>query len=219
MNRRSFLTRMGAAVGALFTAPLVACKLNTELEDLYSYVESQEIYSFIEGYIPFKLYPFQKDILRLIHENERLVIVQGRQIGMTNLAAVYAAWASHRKNQRPDIKSFRYEMKQEFIRKYDQFNGRRGRPAGRTIYFYDNANYKPGGLHSAFFDSRFDKTIVYGTPDPQKVLKKFVSENSDMHEPFKVVHYPLWKCKGLWTPERIHNISDALGIEETHAIL
>ena len=135
---------------------------------------------------------------------------------MTNLAAAYAAWASHRKNQSPQIESFRYEMKLEFMKRYAISGGRtHSKTPTDTICFYDNANYKKGALDSAIFNSRFDKTIVYGTPDRQRVFRKFVQDaNTLTAGKFKVVHYPLWKCKSLWPPERFREMRDAL--EDSH---
>lgn len=44
------------------------------------------------GLIPFKLYDFQKDILRKYVENRFNIILKSRQMGISTLTAAYAAW-------------------------------------------------------------------------------------------------------------------------------
>lgn len=44
------------------------------------------------GLIPFKLYGFQKDVLRDFREKERVVICKSRQVGMSTLSAAYVCW-------------------------------------------------------------------------------------------------------------------------------
>lgn len=45
-----------------------------------------------KGKIPFQLYPFQEDALGDFKENDRLVILKSRQLGISTLTAGYALW-------------------------------------------------------------------------------------------------------------------------------
>nr|QMP82952.1 MAG: hypothetical protein [Caudoviricetes sp.] len=47
-----------------------------------------------EGVIPFKLYGFQKDMIRTIHENRRVVGRIGRQSGKSQTTIAYILWSS-----------------------------------------------------------------------------------------------------------------------------
>ena len=44
------------------------------------------------GLVPFKLYPFQKDVMRAFREHEYVIICKSRQVGMSTLSAAYVCW-------------------------------------------------------------------------------------------------------------------------------
>ena len=76
MNRRNFLkTTSTAIIGSLCIPNIVLSHQSTELDDLYNYLESKTIQHPIRGEIPFKLYPYQKDILKEIHENQSFLLL------------------------------------------------------------------------------------------------------------------------------------------------
>jgi len=46
----------------------------------------------VKGAIPFKLYDFQKDMVNLYHNNDRVIVMSARQTGKSETAAAYLAW-------------------------------------------------------------------------------------------------------------------------------
>lgn len=44
------------------------------------------------GEVLFKLYPIQRELIRLIHENRKVITMQGRQQGKTQTSAAYILW-------------------------------------------------------------------------------------------------------------------------------
>jgi hypothetical protein len=43
-------------------------------------------------WVPFKLWPVQREVLRAMHERPRVVVLKARQLGMTWLGLGYAMW-------------------------------------------------------------------------------------------------------------------------------
>ena len=46
----------------------------------------------LEGLIPFKLYPFQEELLRDFNDHRFNVILKARQLGISTTTAAYVAW-------------------------------------------------------------------------------------------------------------------------------
>ena len=46
----------------------------------------------VHGLVPFKLYPFQKDIIKSYVSHRKNIIVKGRQLGVSTVTAAYVAW-------------------------------------------------------------------------------------------------------------------------------
>jgi hypothetical protein len=46
----------------------------------------------IEGLIRFKLYPFQEDLIRMYEAHRLIIIVKGRQLGISTLTSAYILW-------------------------------------------------------------------------------------------------------------------------------
>jgi len=46
----------------------------------------------VKGLIPFKLYPYQEDIIRGFTTNRKNIILKARQLGITTVTAAYIAW-------------------------------------------------------------------------------------------------------------------------------
>ena len=51
-----------------------------------------QIVSLDKGLIPFKLYDCQKKKLKIIHDNRRVILMEGRQQGKTTTSAAYILW-------------------------------------------------------------------------------------------------------------------------------
>lgn len=45
-----------------------------------------------KGSVPFVLYPYQKDMIKAIHENKDTILLCSRQMGKTTVAAMYILW-------------------------------------------------------------------------------------------------------------------------------
>ena len=48
----------------------------------------------VRGIVPFKLYPFQKEIVRCLQENRFNILRKFRQAGCTTVSAAYSLWMS-----------------------------------------------------------------------------------------------------------------------------
>lgn len=46
----------------------------------------------VRGRILFNLYPFQEDVLHLFQDNENVIVLKSRQLGISTLAAGYSTW-------------------------------------------------------------------------------------------------------------------------------
>jgi hypothetical protein len=62
------------------------------LDPIYFIKKYIKIQSQTLGIIPFELYDFQETALKTIHENNRIVILKSRQMGISTLVAAYALW-------------------------------------------------------------------------------------------------------------------------------
>lgn len=62
-------------------------------EDPIYFIESYcKIISLDYGLIPFKLYDCQKEKVKVIHENRKVILMEGRQQGKTTTSAAYILW-------------------------------------------------------------------------------------------------------------------------------
>lgn len=203
MNRRNFLKTTSGAIASLPFVPslLGEDKLSDELQDLYSFLESKQLNG-----KPFKLYPFQKQILKNIHENNRLVIVKARQIGMTTLLGGYNSWFE---NKNKCVIIYKPLYNENFIyydRIYRSFSDKLEVGPVKGL-FYDEYNWR-----GKFYDEMEDndnfvtggKIVIVGTPDPEGRLKKFV----DTHTDYVVAHYPAYKCKPKWNYRKMSDYYD-----------
>lgn len=223
MNRRNFLKTTGI-IGMGVFAPIhnlfANIKTNTEVDDLYRYLESKTINTPIQGVIPFKLYPFQKDILKAIHENDRLVIVKCRQIGMTTLLAGYAAWLSHQKNICDPYHSCNRDMfcyYRDLTNRFDYIgNGGIAAPPRPYLYspdfmlsYFDEINYtfrywNPTQIIQDNVLNGYKMTkkiVISGSVDSDGQMRKIV-ELANNNPKWKVLYYPWDKCYPMWFKAR-----------------
>lgn len=206
MNRRSFFKTIALSAASIpFLGMGVKAKtLQLELDDLYSYAEFKDVIHPIHGRIPYKLFPYQRDILKAIHENQNLIIVKGRQIGMTTMLAVYAAWLSHR---RPVWNSYigvnRY-TKQDFKNRMSLFHPAKLSKAQDAfqLCFYDESHYGCKSFEIVKYPNR--KNVMCGTPDGNGVLKRFITHKQQAD--WAVLYYPISKCVGSWDVERMNRV-------------
>lgn len=208
MNRKQFL---GTIFGSIIAIPTlfgitsdknkVNSKLNrvdSELQDLYDYLERQTINNLFKGKIPFKLYPYQKQILKQIHENDKVIIVKARQIGMTTLLTGYMAWKHDR------IRNYKYnsfdtmmDVRRNgtlFYRSYYKF-----KDETQSVCITDELNYKTTPLPNL----SYKKNIIVGTPDPMGNLKWIVDRKDEYG--FKVFTYTVNDCPEVWGTYKIDN--------------
>ena len=72
----------------------------------------------VEGVIPFKLYEFQREVLREFTSHRFNIVNKSRQIGLSTLTACYALWyALFHKNKTITIISIKDEDAKEFLKK------------------------------------------------------------------------------------------------------
>ena len=76
----------------------------------------------IKGILPFKLYDFQKDVILKVIKNRFVIIVKGRQLGLSTLMAGYVAWfASFYNNKEILILANKGEVATKFVGKVKVF--------------------------------------------------------------------------------------------------
>ena len=82
----------GAGVKVQFTPDQVQEWLKCAADPIYFIEEYCKIVSLDHGLIPFKLYDCQREKVKIIHENRKVILMEGRQQGKTTTSAAYILW-------------------------------------------------------------------------------------------------------------------------------
>jgi len=62
-------------------------------EDPIYFIENYcKIISLDDGLVPFKLYPYQREFIKALHKNRKIICMLSRQMGKTICVAAYIAW-------------------------------------------------------------------------------------------------------------------------------
>lgn len=187
--------------------------MTTELADLFYYLESKNIHHPMYGVIPFRLYPFQKKMLQAIHENDRLLIIKGRQVGASTLLMGYYAWRFQRDGSAAVINSIKDVCARELYKTAQWFEPEihrlytDGRGLHAALNFYDEWNYNQN-CGKPYDHVRFlqpGKHIITGTVDRQNKLYNLYAELTGRENGYRVIWFPVRWCQGLWTTRRIQN--------------
>lgn len=81
-----------AGVKVQFTPEQVQEWLKCAADPIYFIEEYCKIVSLDHGLIPFKLYECQVEKVKIIHENRKVILMEGRQQGKTTTSAAYILW-------------------------------------------------------------------------------------------------------------------------------
>jgi hypothetical protein len=81
-----------ANVSVQFTPEQVQEYLKCSQDPIYFIENYCKIVSLDHGLVPFKLYECQKEKVKVIHENRRVILMEGRQQGKTTTSAAYILW-------------------------------------------------------------------------------------------------------------------------------
>jgi hypothetical protein len=81
-----------AGVQVQFTPEQVQEYIKCSQDYIYFIETYCQIVSLDHGLIPFKLYECQKKKLKVIHENRKVILMEGRQQGKTTTSAAYIVW-------------------------------------------------------------------------------------------------------------------------------
>lgn len=81
-----------ANVSVQFTPEHVQEYLLCSQDPIYFIENYCKIVSLDHGLVPFKLYDCQKEKVKVIHENRRVILMEGRQQGKTTTSAAYILW-------------------------------------------------------------------------------------------------------------------------------
>jgi hypothetical protein len=81
-----------ANVAVQFTPEQVEEYLKCAKDPIYFIENYCMIVSLDHGLVPFKLYECQRDKVKVIHENRRVILMEGRQQGKTTTSAAYILW-------------------------------------------------------------------------------------------------------------------------------
>lgn len=79
-------------VSVQFTPEQVQEYIKCKNDYIYFIETYCQIVSLDRGLVPFKLYECQKKKLKIIHENRRVILMEGRQQGKTTTSAAYILW-------------------------------------------------------------------------------------------------------------------------------
>lgn len=72
----------------------------------------------IRGIVPFKMYDFQKDVIHRLLQNRFVIIVKGRQLGLSTVMAAYSVWfASFWSSKEIQVIANKGDVATNFIRK------------------------------------------------------------------------------------------------------
>ena len=89
-NANPNLKAIGVSVE--FTSEQVQEYIKCKNDYIYFIETYCQIVSLDKGLIPFKLYECQKRKLKIIHDNRRVILMEGRQQGKTTTSAAYILW-------------------------------------------------------------------------------------------------------------------------------
>jgi hypothetical protein len=81
-----------ANVAVQFTQEQIEEWVKCSQDPIYFIENYCKIVSLDHGLIPFKLYDCQRDKVKVIHENRRVILMEGRQQGKTTTSAAYILW-------------------------------------------------------------------------------------------------------------------------------
>jgi len=81
-----------AGVSIPFTGEQVTEYLKCKDDPIYFIENYCKIISLDKGLIPFKLYECQVEKVKIIHENRKVILMEGRQQGKTTTSAAYILW-------------------------------------------------------------------------------------------------------------------------------
>jgi hypothetical protein len=81
-----------AAVPVQFTPENVAEIIKCRADPIYFIENYCKIVSLDHGLIPFKLYECQREKVKVIHENRKVLLMENRQSGKTTTSAAYILW-------------------------------------------------------------------------------------------------------------------------------
>ena len=81
-----------AGVNIPFTEEQVTEYMKCAQDPIYFIETYCKIISLDHGLIPFKLYECQKEKVKVIHENRKVILMEGRQQGKTTTSAAYILW-------------------------------------------------------------------------------------------------------------------------------
>jgi len=197
MNRRNFLKSAVIATSSLPLLGWTSNKSTRELTELYTYLETKTIYTPMDGIVPFKLFPFQREILKHIHENNRIVIIKSRQIGMTTLLAGYYSWLSYKENVWDWYNPSTNSTITQYYNLTNRFNANpmvvSEEDVDMHLMYFDEFNFGRKSWPQIPTLTHNKKWIVCGTLDPNGRIVEFINDNPS----WKVVTYPFDKCTSL----------------------
>jgi hypothetical protein len=185
------------------------------MKELYNYIENRCLLDPVNGKIPFKLHPYQKRILKAIHDNNTLIIVKCRQIGMTNLLAAYAAAISRMNYINIEYVSHNRISRKNFFKRLVGF-GYITPPKNincPTYFLYDEANFNRNLYDNDITDNmdsyRGDKFIFCGSVDKYGLMAGMIAGSPH----WKHMIFPYSKCKDAFSFRNMKDIKDSIGKE------
>lgn len=190
MIRRDFLTTLlSSNLFNLF-------KFESDADKLIGKIEKETIYDSFLGDVPFKLYEYQKNIIRQICENDKVIFLKARQIGITTLLDAYARhtdidYKSNAKHAAPRAYKYTYFSENQAIAEEINFEPRRWQPnAFKKII--NNLEKK-------------EKIVIAGSVDPYGNMK-WAKDNAKKYG-FKFFTYTINDCKHEWDAKKIERLN------------
>lgn len=75
-----------------FTQDQLEERIKCKLDPIYFIETYGRVISLDKGIIPFKLYDYQKKFIRILHKHRRIISMQPRQMGKSQVVAAYILW-------------------------------------------------------------------------------------------------------------------------------
>ena len=182
---------------------------NSEYQSLLSRAEKSSRIDPVLGVVPLKLYNYQKNMLRQICENDKVIFVNARQTGKSTVLNLYKDHFMGEKmtSRRP------YSIRTALVKRHQSYHSYHSLETyddtivGDEVNFWDQKTFK--GIIENNQNSK-KKIIFAGSVDPQGNMKWAV-EHAKKYG-FKVFTYTIYDCWDEWPHCKVESFKEYKGV-------
>lgn len=202
MIRRDFLNSL------LSSSLLNLLKSEKDADKLINRIEKETIHDPVLGEIPYKLYEYQKNIIRQICENDRVIFLKARQIGMTTLLDAYARHTDiDYKHNAPECINGLHTVNEKYVlRSWYKYYTENQIIAQEINFFKPQMHTFTISFKEIITRSEKEKIIIAGSVDPHGNMK-WAKANAKRYG-FKFFTYTINDCKHEWDYKKIKRFDD-----------